>query len=310
MAIRILSGSSHPEFAKEVCTYLGVPLTKTLHLKFKNDNSFCRIEESIREDDIFIIQTSCPPVNDMLMETLLMIDAAKYASARRITCVLPYYPYARSDKKDQPRVPVTARLVADMLEVAGANRLLACDLHSSQIVGFFRIPADHLHASPVVLDYLQKRDLENHVVVATDAGGAKWTRFYAQKLNLPLAVLDKRRVDNNDNAKIMSVIGDVSGKDCLILDDEISTGGSMVESVEALHENGAKSITVCAIHPVFADNALARLSKLKIKEIIVTNTLPITQPAPKNLTVLSLAPLFADAIRRIHEGGSVSNLFI
>lgn len=310
MGIRILSGTSHEPLALEICSHLGIKLTPVTHHRFKNDNLFCRIEESVREDDLFIIQTSCPPVNDNLIQLLIMIDAAKYASAKRITAVLPYYPYARSDKKDQPRVPVTARLVADQLEVAGANRILALDLHASQILGFFRIPSDHLHGSPALIDYLRKRDLSETMIVATDAGGAKWARFYASRLNLPLAVMDKRRDANNDRAQVMSVIGDVRGSHCIIMDDEISTGTSMVEAIHALELNGAKSITACAVHGVFADRAVEILDRTAVKEIVVTNTLPMPKDLPPKFTVLSVARLLADGIRRIHEGGSVSELFV
>lgn len=307
--IRLLSGSSHPELAKEIAKKLNLRLTPVSLIRFPNDNLFCRIEESIRNDDVFIVQTSARPVNDSLMELLIMIDAAKYASADRITAVLPYFPYVRSDKKDQPRVPVTARLVADMLLTAGANRVVTLDLHTLQILSFFHMPADQLLSISVITHYLRKKDLKNTVIVAPDVGGVKRARFLAKNLRLPLAIMDKRRDERNQGIEVGVIIGDVSGKKTIVVDDEISTGETLLQTVDALKRHGAKEISAVCIHPIFAKGAEAKIKGSALKEMIVTNTLPF-KPALKKIKVLSVGPLLAEAILRIHKGASVSSLFI
>ncbi|MEK7790837.1 MAG: ribose-phosphate pyrophosphokinase, partial [Deltaproteobacteria bacterium] len=258
--IKLLSGSSHPALAKEIAQKMKLKLTPVSLMRFPNDNLFCRIEESIREDDVFIIQSSAPPVNDSLVELLIMIDAAKYASAGRITAVLPYFPYSRSDKKDQPRVPVTARLVADMLLTAGANRVMTLDLHALQILSFFHMPADQLLSIPVLVDYLKKKDLSDAVIVAPDVGGVQRARFYAKKLHLPLAIMDKKRDVRNQKVSMGVIIGHVKGKKAFIVDDEIVTAVTLLETVAALKRHGAKEIYAVAVHPIFSEGAEKRIN--------------------------------------------------
>lgn len=308
-AVKLIAGSSHPLLAQEIANLLKIKLTPITLKKFPNDNLFCRIEESIRNEDVFILQTSALPVNDSLVELLLMIDAAKYASAGRITAVLPYYPYVRTDKKDQPRVPVTARLVADMLQTAGAERILTMDLHALQILSFFRMPADQLLSVPVVVDYLKKKDLKNTVIVSPDVGGLQRARFYAKKLNLPIAIMDKRRDPKNQKINIGVIIGEVKGKSAIVIDDEISTGGTLLETAEALIKQGAHDVSAVCIHPIFAKDTEKKVIRSKLKELVVTNTLPF-KPKSKRIRVLSIAPILAQAIRCVHEGSSVSELFI
>ena len=311
--IKLISGSSHPLLAQEIAKLLKIKLTPITLKRFPNDNLFCRIEESIRNEDVFILQTSALPVSDSFMELLLMIDAAKYASAGRITAVLPYYPYVRSDKKDQPRIPVTARLVADVLQTAGAERILTMDLHALQILSFFRMPADQLLSVPVVVDYLKKKDLTNTVIVSPDVGGLQRARFYAKKLNLPIAIMDKRRDPKNQKINIGVIIGNVREKCAIIIDDEISTGGTLLETAEALVKQGAKEVVGVCIHPIFAKDTEKKVIRSKLKELVVTNTLPFKpQNNRKNnrIKVLSIAPILAQAIRCVHEGASVSELFI
>ncbi len=311
--IKLISGSSHPLLAQEIAKLLKIKLTPITLKRFPNDNLFCRIEESIRNEDVFILQTSALPVSDSFMELLLMIDAAKYASAGRITAVLPYYPYVRSDKKDQPRIPVTARLVADVLQTAGAERILTMDLHALQILSFFRMPADQPLSVPVVVDYLKKKDLTNTVIVSPDVGGLQRARFYAKKLNLPIAIMDKRRDPKNQKINIGVIIGNVREKCAIIIDDEISTGGTLLETAEALVKQGAKEVVGVCIHPIFAKDTEKKVIRSKLKELVVTNTLPFKpQNNRKNnrIKVLSIAPILAQAIRCVHEGASVSELFI
>ena len=307
--IKLISGSSHPLLAQEIANLLKIKLTPITLKKFPNDNLFCRIEESIRNEDVFILQTSALPVNDSLVELLLMIDAAKYASAGRITAVLPYYPYVRTDKKDQPRVPVTARLVADMLQTAGAERILTMDLHALQILSFFRMPADQLLSVPIVVDYLKKKDLKNTVIVSPDVGGLQRARFYAKKLNLPIAIMDKRRDPKNQKINIGVIIGEVKEKSAIIIDDEISTGGTLLETASALIKQGVSDVSAVCIHPIFAKDTEKKVIHSKLKELVVTNTLPF-KPKSKRVRVLSIAPILAQAIRCVHEGSSVSELFI
>lgn len=308
--MKIFAGRSNPVLAREICDYLGADLGKCTIHKFKNDNTFVRIEENVRGKDTFVIQTSSIPVNDYLMELLIMIDALKHASARRVTAVLPYYPYARSDKKDQPRISIAARLVADLLETAGADRVLTMNLHSPQIQGFFRIPVDQLLASPILCDYFAKNGLDDCIVVAPDAGSAKRAEKYALTLGLPMAVLDKRRDPLNDTVKILHIIGDVKGKNALVFDDEIATGGSMIETAQALIQNGAKEIRAGAVHAVFCGEGPVKLQDSPYTQIVVTNTLPLEgKKKIGKVKVLSVAGMFGEAIKRIHEGKSVSDLF-
>lgn len=309
-ALKIFTGMSNRPLAEEICSYLDIPLGKMDIIEFKNENLFVKIQENVRECDIFVIQTSNSPVNTRLVEMLLMVDALKHASAARVTAVMPYFPYVRSDKKDQPRISIAARLMADLIEAAGADRVLTMNLHSFQIQGFFRIPTDHLLATPVLIDYFQKRNVENSVVVAPDAGSAKRAEKFAKLLNLPMAIIDKRRLGNDDNAIVKNIIGDVKGKRAIIFDDEISTAGTLINTAEILAENGVRDIRVGVVHPVLCGDAVKRIQESCINEVVVTNTIPV-EGAKKTdkIVVLSVAKLFAQAIRRIHNGESVSVLF-
>ncbi|GAB4341785.1 MAG: ribose-phosphate pyrophosphokinase [Candidatus Abyssubacteria bacterium] len=308
--LKVFSGSAHRQLAHEICDLLEINLGEMSIHKFANDNIKVKIEENVRNADVFVIQPSTVPVNEGLMELLIIIDAIKHASANRITAVVPYYPYARSDKKDEPRISITARLVADLLETAGANRILTMDLHSPQIQGFCRIPADQLIALPILCDYFGAKLQNNHVVVSADAGGVKMTAGYAARLHKPLAIIDKRRFADDDKAAVLNIVGDVKGKSAIIFDDEISTGGTLVEATEELLSFGATDVSAGIVHPVLVGDAIEKLKSSRLKELVVTNTLPV--PPEKQLdkiTVLSVAPLFAEAIKRIHEGESVSALF-
>ena len=308
--LKVFTGNGHPELSKSVCEYLDIPLGQAEVFKFANDNTFVRIHENIRQRDVFIIQPTCYPVNDNLMELLIMIDACKRASAGRITAVVPYYGYGRTDKKDQPRVPITARLVADLLTAAGADRLLTVDLHAGQIQGFFNIPVDELTTLPIMADYFAAKELQDLVVVATDIGISKKARDMAERLGAPLAIIEKRRTGNDDKNEIMNVIGDVAGKIALTFDDEIDTGGSVVNAAKALSEQGVKEVYCCVTHPVLSRNASELIAKSQFKEVVVADTIPM--PAEKRngkFTVLSVAPLLGEAIYRIHKGQSVGDLF-
>ncbi len=308
--LKVFAGQATESLTAEICQHLGLSLGKREIIQFSNDNTFVKINENVRECDVFVVQTSYKPVNHNLMELLVMLDALRRASARRITAVLPLYPYARTDKKDQPRVPITARLVADLLTTAGADRVVAIDLHSSQIQGFFTIPLDHLTAADMLCSYFHNKQIEDLTVVATDAGGAKKASVYAKWLDAPLAIMDKRRSGNDDKAVVAHFIGDVRGKNAVILDDEIDTAGTIRETVKALRQAGAKDIYVGCTHAVFSGPAVDRLEECDLKELVVTNTVPTTRA--KNLsclTVLSVAPILAQAIDRIHRGESVSTLF-
>lgn len=308
--LKVFAGQATEPLATEICQQLGITLGKREIIQFSNDNTFIKINENIRDCDVFVVQTSCPPVNHNLMELLIMIDALSRASARRITAVLPLYPYARSDKKDQARIPITARLVADLLTTAGADRVVTIDLHSPQIQGFFTIPLDHLTAADMLCKYFENKHLKDLVVVATDAGGAKKASIYAKWLNAPLAIMDKRRSGNDDKAYVANFIGDVRDKNVVILDDEIDTGGTIKETAKALRTAGAKDIYVGCTHAVFSGPAIERLGESDLKEIVVTSTIPVPQGhLLPNLTTLSVAPILAEAIRRIHYGESVSTLF-
>ena len=308
--MKVFSGNAHPALAQAIAEYLGNPLGKCEVIQFSNENTFVRILENVRERDVFVVQPMSSPVNSNLVELLIMLDALKRASAGRITAVVPYYAYGRSDKKDQPRVPITARLVADLLTVAGASRVLAVDLHKQQIQGFFNIPVDELTALYLLTDYIKKRVTNNLVVVAADFGITKQARDVAERLGVPLAIMEKRRVGNIDKTEILNVIGDVIGKTAIIIDDEIDTAGSLVGVATALIEQGSREVYACATHALFSGPAIKRISLCPIKEVVVTDTYPI--PPKKRIdkiTVLPIAPLLGEAIRRIHTGQSVGAMF-
>jgi ribose-phosphate pyrophosphokinase len=309
--MKVFSGSSHPDLAGGIATHMGMPLGRLKVTRFSNENIKVKVEENVREADVFVIQSSCPPVSDNLMELLILIDALKFASAARITAVLPYFPYARSDKKDEARISITARLVADLLETAGADRVLTMTLHAPQILGFFRKPADQLLATPILSNYFKSKDLSNTTVVATDAGAAKFAGHFAKRLTVPMAIIDKRRFDDSEKAQSVALIGDVKGRDAIIYDDEIATGGSIKEAARILREFGARSVRVGVTHPVFSGNALETLTSANLDELVVTDSIPISPERAKqlpNLKVLSTAALFGDAILRIHGGRSISEM--
>ncbi len=319
--IALFSGNGNPRLAQEISQALAVPLCPADVFKFPNQNIFCRLKSSVRGKDVFIIQSIAPSfnhkgemasVNDNLMELLIMIDTAKRDSAGRITAIVPYYGYGRTDKKDQPRVPITARLVADLISVAGANRFLTLDLHAGQIQGFFSIPVDEITAFHLLNDYIRGKNIANGVVVAGDIGATKRSRNFAQALDLPLAVIEKRRIQREDgsSAEVLNVIGEVKGKNCIIFDDEIDTAGTMVQAMTYLKEVGVGDIYACVTHGVLSDPATTRLKSAPVKEVVITNTVDV--PPYKHfdrLTCLSVAPLLAEVIRRIHLGISVGELF-
>jgi len=308
--LRIFAGNSNPALARSIAHEIGMALGNMLVSRFSDGEIRVKIDESTRGADVFLIQSTCAPVNDNVMELLIMLDAFRRASAKRITCVIPYYGYARQDKKVKPREPVSARLIADLLTVAGANRILAVDLHAEQIQGFFDIPVDHLSGSPIIARYLRESGLSNSemVVVSPDVGGVGRARFLAEKLQSPIAIIAKRRSEPN-KAEVMEIIGDVAGKIAVMIDDMIDTGGSIVQGAVALKERGAKKVYACCTHPVLSGNAIERLESAPIEELVLTDTIPIAPKASKKITVLSVAPLLADAIRRIHLDQSVSELF-
>ncbi|MFC1921103.1 ribose-phosphate diphosphokinase [Chloroflexota bacterium] len=308
--LKVFTGNAHPELAKAVTEYLKIPLGECEVFKFSNENTFVRILENVRERDVFIVQPICSPVNDNLVELLIMIDACKRASAGRITAVIPHYSYGRSDRKDQPRIPITARLVADLLTVSGANRILTVDLHAAQIQGFFNIPVDELTALYILSDYFKKREIENLVIVAADAGISRRARDIATRLNAPWAIIEQRRIGNADKKEALNVIGDVKGKTALIFDDEIDTGGSLINVVSIIQEHGAKEVYACATHPVFSGPAIERIAASPLKEVVVTNTIPVNSTKKiDKITVLPIAPLLGEAINRIHTGQSIGALF-
>jgi ribose-phosphate pyrophosphokinase len=309
MDLTILTGSSHPALARAICAEIGVPLASTTITKFTNENIKVRIDESVRGRDVFIVQTSCPPVSDNLLELLIFIDALRGASAGRITAVLPYFPYARSDKKDEPRISITARLDADLLETAGADRVLALDMHSPQIHGFFKIPIDHLTAVPLVCEALA-RDAElmaAPVVVAADVGEAKDAGRFARRLAAPLAIIDKRRSGDDEKAKLAHLVGEVAGRHAVIVDDEIATGGTVFEAARFAAAQGAASVRAAVVHGVLSGDAVPRLRASALRKLIITDTLPLPDAKRDGrIEVVSVAPLLAEAIRRVHDGQSVS----
>ena len=308
--LKVFTGNAHPALAQGICDYLGIPLSKAEVFEFSNENIFVRILENVRERDVFAIQPISSPVNKSLMELLIMLDSLKRASAGRITAVVPYYGYGRTDKKDQPRVPITARLIADLLTVAGANRLLTIDLHAGQIQGFFTIPVDELTALYILSHYFQDKALENLTVVATDIGISKRARDFAERLNAPLAIIEKRRVGNTAAAETLNIIGDVAGRRALLFDDEIDTAGSIMAATAALEKAGALEIYACCTHPVFSGPAIEKIAKSSVKEVVVTDTIPIPESKRnEKVTVLSVASLLGEAIYRIHSGLSVGAMF-
>lgn len=308
--IKIFACNSAEKFTQEVCDCLGLSMGKKDSFKFKNDNNFVQFEETVRDYDVYIVQTTEPPVNERIMELLITIDAAKRASAKRITAVLPYFMYSRSDKKDQPRIPVTAKLMAQLLEAAGADRVITCDLHNSAIQSYFDIYCDRLSGKQLLEKYFQNKNLEDIVVVATDAGSSKKAYKYSEFFECPLALIDKRRESNNDNAVATNIIGNVEGKTALIFDDEVSTAGTLVEAANILKKHGAKEIYAGATHGVLVGPAIERIENSPIKELVVTNTIPLEpEKHIDKIKVVSIAPLFAEAIKRINEEKPLGDLF-
>lgn len=307
--LKVFSGSSHPAFVNSICANLGISPGGREIIKFSNENIMVKILDNVRGDDVFVVQTTFTPVNENIVELLIMIDALKHASAGRITAVLPYYPYARSDKKDQPRISITARLMADLLEAAGADRILTMNLHSSQIQGFFRMPSDQLIGAPVIIDYLRQKNLKNAVLVAGDVGEIKDVAGYANRLDLQMAIIDKRRYGNDERPKAKHIIGEVEGKDCILVDDEIASGRTMLEALDFLVTKGAASVCCAAIHPVLTGDSVQRLTGSAMQEIVVGDTIPVEHKKTDKMKVLTMAPAFAEAIKRIHLGQSISELF-
>jgi ribose-phosphate pyrophosphokinase len=308
--LKVFSGTAHPALAKAVCDYLDIPLGEAEVFEFSNENIFVRILENVRERDVFVVQPICSPVNKSLVELLIMLDAFRRASAGRITAVVPYYGYSRTDKKDQPRVPITARLIADLITTAGANRLLTVDLHAPQIQGFFTIPVDELTARPMLAQYIKEKALDDLVVVATDIGISKAARDVAAKLGAPLAIVEKRRVGNADASETLNIIGEVEGIHALTVDDEIDTAGSLVGVVDALLERGVHKVYACATHPVFSGSAIQRIAASPVQEVVVADTIPVNgDKKVDKITVLSIASLIGEAIHRIHTGLSVGAMF-
>ena len=309
---KVFSGTANRPLTEEICDSLDCPVGTAMIKRFADGETHLQIQENVRGADVFVVQPTCTPVDHHLMELLLMIDALKRASAERITPVLPYYGYARQDRKDRPRMPISAKLVASLIERAGASRVLALDLHAAQIQGFFDIPVDHLFSAPVMVnDFATRFEQGEMIVVSPDAGGVERARSFAKNLNAPLAIIDKRRTDANV-AEVMNIIGEVRGKHCLIVDDLVDTAGTLVKGVEALLSQGAKSVTACATHAVLSGPAVERIKGSELVELVVTNSIPLTEEAascPK-IRALSIGPLLARAVQSIHEGGSVSTLFI
>ncbi len=310
--IKIFACSKEAEgFTKEICDSLNLPLGEIETMKFKNDNTFVQLGETVRDQDVYLVQTTTPPVNERVMEMLISVDAAKRASARRITVVLPYYLYSRSDKKDQPRIPITAKLMAQLIESAGADRVMSCDLHNSAIQAYFNdINCDRLSAQILLQEYFKSKKLEDMVIVATDAGSSKKAYKYSKYFNCPIALIDKRRDGNDDKAIATTVIGEVEGKTAVIFDDEIDTAGSMMETVGILERFGAKEIYAGCTHGVLSGPAIERIKKSALKELVITNTIPL--PKEKQIPqihVLSIAPLFAEAIKRLNESKAMGDLF-
>ncbi len=308
--LKVFSGRAHPSLTDEICSRLGEPPGHITLYGFSDGENYVQIDENVRGADVFIIQPTCPPVNDHLMELLIMLDAFKRSSASRVTAVLPYYGYARQDRKDKPRVPITSKLVADLITAAGADRVLTIDLHAAQIQGFFNIPVDHLFAAPVIVGHLKRLELDDLTIVSPDAGGVERARAYAKRLGATLAIIDKRRVAANQT-EVMNIIGDVEDRNVFIVDDIIDTGGTLIHSADALLQKGARSISASCTHGVLSGPAVERINKSKLQHVVTTNTLPMAdkeQECPK-LTTLSVGELLGEAIKRIHMEDSVSSLF-
>jgi len=309
--IKIFTGNANPKLAQKICDYLGLPMGRASVKTFSDGEVFVEIGENVRGADVFVIKPTCPPVNHNLMELLIMIDALRRASSRRITAVIPYYGYARQDRKAAPRVPISAKLVADIITTAGARRLLSVDLHAGQIQGFFSIPVDHLYAAPVLLEHLKKFKEGEIVMVSPDAGGVERTRAFAKRLGAGLAIIDKRRERPNES-QVMHIIGDVKDKIAIILDDMVDTAGTLCHAAQALKEHGAREVHGCATHPVLSGPAIQRIRDSVLESLIVTDTIPLTEEAKglDKIKVLSVADLLGEAIRRIHNDDSVSSLFV
>lgn len=309
--LKVFGGRAHPELVQELCDYLGLPVGKVEAFNFSDGEIFCQVLENVRGADVFLVQPLCQPINENLVELLIMLDTFKRSSASRVTAVMPYYGYARQDKKDRPRVPITAKLIADLMSASGADRLLTMDLHATQIQGFFNIPVDHLFAAPLMLEAIRDLEIPDLTIVSPDAGGVERARAIAKRIPAELAILDKRRVSPN-TAEVLHVIGDVEGRTALILDDIIDTAGTLVKSVQALQNTGAKRVLAAGVHAVLSGPALERLEQSPIEQVLVTNTTPLGEKlkACSKLRPFSVAPLLGEAIRRIHEHSSVSSLFV
>ena len=309
--MKFFTGNSNRDLAKNICDYLNLSLGSIQVRRFSDGEIFVEIGENVRGKDVFVMQSTCSPVNDNLMELLIIMDALRRASARRMTAVIPYYGYARQDRKVAPRVPISAKLVADLITAGGAKRVLTMDLHAAQIQGFFNIPVDHLFAAPVLLNYIKDHFQNDLVIVSPDVGGVERARAFAKRLNAQIAIIDKRR-DRPNSSEVMNIVGKVEGSNVIILDDMVDTAGTLAKASVALAEHGAKRIYACATHPVLSGPALERIMNSPMDQLVVTDTIPLTDPAkasPK-IKVLSVAPLFGEAIRRIHQEESVSSLFV
>jgi ribose-phosphate pyrophosphokinase len=309
--LKIFSGRAHPALAREICAYLGIPLGQLTLYNFSDGENYCQIDENVRGADVFVVQPTGSPVNDHVMELLILLDAFRRSSATRITAVMPYFGYARQDKKDKPRVPIAAKLMADLLTAAGADRILTMDLHAAQIQGFFDIPVDHLFAAPVILDAIRKLELEDLVIVSPDVGGVARARAIGKRLGASLAIIDKRRTGKNET-EVLNVVGDVEGKDVLILDDIIDTAGTLVQAEAALRRQGAKRTYGAAVHGVLSGPAIERVESSALQSLLVTNTVPVDAAVARcsRIHALSIAPILGEAIQRIHDGTSVSSLFV
>ena len=307
--VKIFACKSAEPFTQKICDYLGIEMGKMKTTKFKNDNTFIQIEETVREKDVYIVQTTTPPVNERVMELLIAIDALKRASARKINVVLPYYIYSRSDKKDQPRVPVTAKLMAELLEAAGATRVISCDLHNPAIQAYFNINCDRLSAQGVLQNYFKQKDLKYMVIVATDAGSSKKAYKYSEYFGCPIALIDKRREGNDDKAIATNVIGTVKGKQAIIFDDEVDTAGSLIETANILEREGAKEIYAGCTHGVLSANAVERIQNSPIKELVITDTIPLTEDKKiDKIKIVSMVPLFAETIKRLNESKPIGEI--
>ncbi len=309
--IKLFSGNANPRLARAICEYLRIPLGQLKLTRFSDGEVYCQVLENVRGTDVFVIQPTGPPANENIMELLLVVDAMKRSSAARITAVLPYYGYARQDRKDKPRVPISAKLVADLLQAAGVDRLVTMDLHAPAIQGFFDVPVDHLYAAPILLEWLETQKFDNPAVVSPDAGGVERARLFAKRMQADLAIIDKRRVEANV-AETMNVIGDVEGRTCIIVDDIVDTAGTLVGSVKALRDHGAARVVACFTHAVLTGPAMPRLASADLAQIAVTDTIPLSEEKLREskITVLSVASLLGEAIARIHSNSSVSSLFV